>query len=183
MRVCSKTTTLPRSRSSWILAKFNNKRDTCFSGCRSDPLRKRMIDGLLCFQRARSVPKSVSEEIRIRFSIAARLKIISSSAACNPYSRTCTASCPARRNPSATQGDNALSTNNFIIRSPMEALSPELLQPHTAKLHGCPLAPDQDKLVGFLLRAFHPQPSPQLLLRECVIRECRELLPFDGDQS
>ena len=73
-RVCSNTTILPCSSASWIMGRFDNKRAICFSGWRSDPLLKRITDGLLFLHKARNTPKSVSDEISIRFSVSASEK-------------------------------------------------------------------------------------------------------------
>jgi hypothetical protein len=66
------------------MGRFDNKRATCFSGRRSNPLLKRIMEGLAFRHNAKNVPKSVSEDISIRFSVSAREKISLSSAAYNP---------------------------------------------------------------------------------------------------
>jgi hypothetical protein len=60
------------------------------------------------------VPKSVSAEMMIRSSTAASARSSSSLAAAKPMSRTWMASWPASRRPSATYGERALSTRNFM---------------------------------------------------------------------
>lgn len=96
-----------------MAGRFISKSIICTFGLRSVLLLNRTTEGFLSLLRANSVPKSVSAETIIRLSLTALSKIIVSSAQCSPKSLTWTASWPALFNPSAINGDSALSIRNL----------------------------------------------------------------------
>ena len=110
-----KTTTAPAmsSASTVLKLKLASRSRSKLAAPRSGMRRKRITEGLALFRRASSVPKSVSSDSKIRPSRAASSKRTVSSADCRPRSRTCRASWPAARRPSARRGDSALSTRSL----------------------------------------------------------------------
>jgi hypothetical protein len=113
IRLSSKTTMHPWSSALSTLGRLASNRADCCSARRCDGRRSRTTDGLVSLRSDNNVPKSVSAEISTRDSRSARARTSGSGAACIFQSRTCFASWPARRNPSATAGDSALSTRNL----------------------------------------------------------------------
>ena len=138
MRFGSTTTTAPASRSASTDAMFASSIERRVAGLRSGRPRKRMKDGLAASRSASNAPKSVSSETSTRSSFAANSNIVGSSSDWRPNSRTCTASWPAARRPSANRGDNALSTRNFRPRRPEESAARQLPRPHNGELPRCP---------------------------------------------
>ena len=116
IRPDSITTTAPCSSAPAIFGRFASRRDVCCSGRRCAGRRSRITEGFVSRRSDSSVPKSVSAEISTRPSRSARASTAGSGAACMFQSRTCFASWPACVSPSATAGDNALSTRNFTQR-------------------------------------------------------------------
>ena len=137
MRVSSNTTILPCRKGASIDGKFAKRSANCLSGLRSVPLRKRMTEGFRSVVSASNVPKSVSADTRMRSSSLECAKTLESSADCKPQSRTCDASCPFFRNPSARIGDNALSIKNLTgARAAIHVRAQR--QRHSAGLPRCP---------------------------------------------
>jgi predicted nuclease of restriction endonuclease-like RecB superfamily len=87
-----------------------------FPPVRREAARNKITEGVVASRRASRVPKSVSADTTTRDSVAARSKTASSVAACIPYSRVWTASCPAARSPAASRGDSALSMRRCTLR-------------------------------------------------------------------
>jgi hypothetical protein len=74
MRLSSMTTMLPCTMASSMAERLARRSRDCASGL-LDPRRKRMTEGFLSSRKAKRVPKSVSAEIRVRSSLAARANI------------------------------------------------------------------------------------------------------------
>ena len=74
----------PVSKSSRRAGKFSSRSETCSSGRRWVCLRNKITEGRFSFLSANRLAKSVSAEIRIRSSSAARMKISASNADCRP---------------------------------------------------------------------------------------------------
>ena len=91
-RAGSNVTMLPFSKASTSWGRFASSVRASASGLRLPAPRNWMTDGYREERTASSVPKSASADTTIRCSVAARSKITSSSACCNPNSRTWIAS-------------------------------------------------------------------------------------------
>ena len=91
-RAGSNVTMLPFSKASTSWGRFASSVRASASGFRLPSPRNWMTDGWRDERTASNVPKSQSADTTIRCSAAARSKITSSSACCNPIERTWSAS-------------------------------------------------------------------------------------------